>query len=160
MLIEKAFETTANAILNTLILLAMHPECQDKLYEELGGFFADDKNMPLTLEHLQDLVYLEMVINESMRVLTPVPLVARQTTRQVTLGNGLVLPARLQVAINIFHIHRDPNIWGNAAHLFNPDNFMPSNMADKCPYAFMPFTKGIRNCIGKNCRLHILFEIN
>ncbi|CAD6995521.1 probable cytochrome P450 313a4 [Ceratitis capitata] len=143
-----AFETTSNTILYVLMLLAMFPQYQNKVFEEISSiFFCKDDN-EISYSDTQQMIYLDMVINETMRVMAPVPLVARQTDQQVELSNGVVLAKGIQVAINIFNIHRRKDIWGEEAHIFNPDNFLPSNLEGKHPYAFIPFTKGIRNCIG------------
>lgn len=131
------------------MLLAMFPQYQNKVFEEISSiFFCKDDN-EISYSDTQQMIYLDMVINETMRVMAPVPLVARQTDQQVELSNGVVLAKGIQVAINIFNIHRRKDIWGEEAHIFNPDNFLPSNLEGKHPYAFIPFTKGIRNCIGK-----------
>ncbi|KAM7362624.1 cytochrome P450 313a4 isoform 3-T3 [Cochliomyia hominivorax] len=143
-----AFETTANTISYTLMLLSMFPEYQQKVFEELITIFPEPGDFEVTYSNTQDMIYMDMVLNETMRIMTPVPIVSRQTSHELRLSNGVVLPKGVQIAIDIFHMHRRKDIWGQKAHLFNPHNFLPSNMEDKHPYAFIPFTKGIRNCIG------------
>lgn len=91
---------------------------------------------------------MDMVINETMRVMAPVPLIARTTKNDVTIANDITLPKGLQVAIDIFNMQRDEDIWGIHAKRFYPDHFIKDNLADKHPYAFIPFSKGTRNCIG------------
>ncbi|XP_073847880.1 probable cytochrome P450 313a4 [Musca autumnalis] len=143
-----AFETTANAIGYVLILLAMFPEYQERVYEELLSIFPAGEDFEVTNANIQDMTYMDMVINESMRILTPIPAVGRQNTQDLRLSNGIVIPPGVQLNINIFAIHRRKDIWGPDADIFNPDNFLPSNMENKHPYAFIPFTKGLRTCIG------------
>ncbi|XP_005188336.1 probable cytochrome P450 313a4 [Musca domestica] len=143
-----AFETTANTIGYVLILLAMFPEYQQKAYEELVSIFPEGGDFDVTYANIQDMIYMDMVLNESMRIMTPVPFVGRENVKDIQLSNGMVIPAGVQFVINIFTMHRRKDIWGAAADDFNPDNFLPSNMEGKHPYAFIPFTKGIRNCIG------------
>ncbi|XP_054739049.1 uncharacterized protein LOC129245066 [Anastrepha obliqua] len=143
-----AFETTSNTIVYILTMLAMFPQYQEEVYEEVKSIFSSKDDDEVSYDEIQQMVYLDMVINETMRVMAPVPLVARQTEHEVRLSNGVVIPKGLQVAIDIFNMHRRTDIWGPEAHIFNPDNFLPANLNDKHPYAFIPFTKGIRNCIG------------
>ncbi|XP_061389529.1 probable cytochrome P450 313a4, partial [Musca vetustissima] len=143
-----AYETTTNTVGNVLILLAMFPEYQQKVYEELLAIFPDDGDFDVTYANIQDMTYMDMVINETMRVLTPIPFVGRQNSQDINLSNGIVVPAGVNILINIFTMHRRKDIWGPKADVFDPDNFLPSNMEGKHPYAFIPFTKGIRSCIG------------
>ncbi|XP_011188121.2 probable cytochrome P450 313a4 [Zeugodacus cucurbitae] len=143
-----AFETTSNTLMYILILLAMFPQYQDKVFDEVWSIFSSKDSNEVTYSDTQQMIYLDMVINETMRVMAPVPLVARQTEHEVRLSNGVVIPKGLQVAIDIFNMHRRKDIWGPEAYTFNPDNFLPSNLDGKRPYAYIPFTKGIRNCIG------------
>ena len=58
------------------------------------------------------------------------------------------IPAGCCVALGIYQIHRDPMIWGPEPGKFNPDHFLPERVAERHPYAYLPFSGGPRNCIG------------
>lgn len=47
----------------------------------------------------------------------------------------------------MFQKRRD--IWGQDAESFNPDHFLPENVQKRHPFAYLPFSSGQRNCIGK-----------
>lgn len=139
----------------------MFPEYQQKAFEELYSIFPDQNDFNVTYSNTQDMIYMDMVLNEAMRIMAPVPIVSRQTSHEVKLSNGITLPKGVQIAIDIFHMHRRKDIWGAKACQFNPYNFLPSNLENKHPYAFIPFTKGIRNCIGtyecdKTCKFVVV----
>ncbi|XP_061399377.1 probable cytochrome P450 313a4 [Musca vetustissima] len=147
-IILAAIETSANTIGNVFILMAMFPEYQHRVYEELLTIFPDGGDFDVTYANIQDMTYLDMVINESMRILTQIPFVARENSQDIELSNGMVIPAGVQLFLNIFTMHRRKDLCGPRADMFDPDHFLPSNMEGKHPFAFIPFTKGIRNCIG------------
>ncbi|KAL5284028.1 hypothetical protein ACFFRR_006352 [Megaselia abdita] len=143
-----AFETTANTVGYILMCLAMHPQYQQRLFEEVSSVIGPQRDSYISYEQIQDMVYMDMVINETMRVMAPVPLIARTTKCDVKITDDITLPKGLQVAIDIFNMQRDEDIWGEHARCFYPDHFLKDNLADKHPYAFIPFSKGMRNCIG------------
>ncbi|XP_046865234.1 probable cytochrome P450 313a4 isoform X2 [Drosophila willistoni] len=143
-----AFETTANTVYYTLMLLAMFPQYQEKAFEEIKSLFPHNGDFDVSYAETQEMVYLDLILNESMRVVPPVPIVSRQTSQDVRLSNGIVIPKGVQIAIDIFHLHRSKLLWGPEAETFNPDHFLPHIYQDKHPYAYIPFTKGLRNCIG------------
>lgn len=144
----QAFETTANTVGYILMCLGMHSQYQERLFEEVNSVIGHQRDSHISYKQIQDMVYMDMVINETMRVMAPVPLIARTTKKNVTIQNGITLPKGLQVAIDIFNMQRDVDIWGEHAKHFYPDHFIKDNITNKHPYAFIPFSKGMRNCIG------------
>ncbi|BFF89875.1 probable cytochrome P450 313a3 [Drosophila madeirensis] len=147
-IVAAGFETTGITVFSTLTFLAMFPEYQEAVFEELKDVFPNVGDFDVSYEDLQKLVYLDRVLKESMRLIPAVPLVPRETSHDVRLSNGIVLPKGLAVSVDIFHTHRNKDVWGPEADKFNPDNFLPENISKIHQYAFIPFSKGKRICIG------------
>ncbi|XP_017490483.1 PREDICTED: probable cytochrome P450 313a4 [Rhagoletis zephyria] len=152
-LVFGAFETTATTLNHVLILLAMFPEYQERVFEEVISFFPDKETFEMNYSDINQLTYVSMVVDETMRVMATVPLVGRHVRADTKLSNGIILPEGLQILIDIFNMQRRKDIWGADAHIFNPENFLPSNLEGKHPYCYIPFTKGVRNCIGSKYAL-------
>ncbi|XP_053961371.1 probable cytochrome P450 313a4 [Anastrepha ludens] len=146
-LIGASFETVATSIYSALLMLAMHPDVQENLFQEIYTL-SPEKNMKVTYEHLKQVPYLDMVVEETLRLMPSIPVVGRETIHKTKLTSQMVLPPKMQVIIPIFSLHRSKTWWGPEAHLFNPNNFLPENIAKRHPYAYMPFSKGARNCVG------------
>ncbi|KAH8332387.1 hypothetical protein KR074_002547 [Drosophila pseudoananassae] len=147
-LLLASYETTAYTLTHSLILLAMFPEYQDLVYEELKRVFPSSGPIDVTYEDLQKLEYMDQVFNEILRLVPTVPAVPRELKGDIRLSNGTLIPKGVIVLIDIFNLHRNKDLWGPDADIFNPNNFLPDNMRDRHPSAFMPFAKGRRNCIG------------
>ena len=115
--IAAGYETTANALTYTAYLLALNPDIQDKLIGQIKEYFARHPNVSL-YDMAQELTYLDMVVQESLRLYPPAPVTARHCTETTTVGE-VVIPKGVQVTVPIWHIHH------NAEHWSDPEKFDP-----------------------------------
>lgn len=144
-----AQDTSAIASSSTLLLLAMHKNIQQKVHEELTKVFGNIHDAPyLDCDQINQLEYLEMVINESMRLLPVVPYIFRCNSTDVEISEGYILPANTFIIVPIFDLHRSKKIWGDDADEFKPERFSKENLDKIHPYSFIPFAKGPRMCVG------------
>ncbi|MBN3317331.1 CP4V2 protein, partial [Atractosteus spatula] len=143
-------DTTAAAMNWVLYLLGCHPEEQKKVQEELDEVFgASDR--PVTADDLKKLRYLECAIKESLRLFPSVPFFARSICEDCHI-NGFKVPKGANAVIIPFSLHRDPRYFPDPEE-FHPERFLPENSSNRHPYAFIPFSAGLRNCIGQRFAL-------
>ncbi|CAO1404680.1 unnamed protein product [Diamesa tonsa] len=147
-------ETTALAMSGALLMLALHQKVQEKLVLELENVF-ESIDQETENEMLNKLPYLDMVIKETLRLLPVAPIIGREATKDIEL-ESCVIPAGANIISNIFKVQRDSEYWGDDAHLFNPDRFLPENISKVHPYAYLPFSKGPRNCIGMKYAMNVI----
>ncbi|XP_065082895.1 uncharacterized protein LOC135705214 [Ochlerotatus camptorhynchus] len=140
-------DTTATTLNNLLLMLAMYPDVQERVYQEVMAV-CPEKDQPVTIGDASKLTYTEMVCKETMRLFPVGPLIGRMARRDVKLDETFTIPAGTTVVSCIYKVHRDPEIWGPEADSFNPDNFLPDLVAKRHPYSYLPFSGGPRNCIG------------
>ncbi|XP_017470293.1 PREDICTED: probable cytochrome P450 313a4 [Rhagoletis zephyria] len=146
-MIAASYETSAIVVYSALVLLAMHPEIQERAFEEVRSVFPHGITS-VEYDDLKKFPYLDMVIAEALRVAPPIPYIGRQAINETELRPGITIPKEMQVIIPIFELHRRKELWGPEAARFNPENFLPENIAKRHPCAYMAFSKGPRNCIG------------
>lgn len=139
-------DTTAMAFIFTIALLAEHTEIQDLARREVKELFKKSDGK-LGIKEINSLDYLDRCIKESLRLYPSVAQIGRAVTEDLQLKNYLI-PAGSVLNIHIFDLHRDPNYWPNP-NVFDPDRFLPNNVQNRHPFAYVPFSAGSRNCIGQ-----------
>lgn len=130
-------------------MMAIHPDDQQKLFEELLTVMPS-KGMDLNMDAFNRLPFMDACVREAMRLFPPVPLIARAPTEPIVL-NGTEIPAGIPIVIGIRQVQRCAEYWGNDAHDFRPERFLVDNPPHKeHPGCYLPFSFGLRNCIGRN----------
>ena len=138
-------DTSKNAIAWTLFLLVQHPrvlaDVLDELDRTLGG-------APPRHDQLGSLVLLGRVIKESLRLFPPAPFTGRMTA-QATELQGVELPARTEIIISPYCLHRDPELYADPLQ-FRPERW---ETLTRSPFEYAPFGAGPRTCIGSGFAL-------
>ena len=143
-LLLAGYDTTANALTWTLMLLAQNPVAEEKLAIELGSVLAN--RLP-TIDDIPQLPYTKMVIQESMRLYPPAWILGRELIRDCNIA-GYDFPRGTVIYLSQWAVHRDPRFFDNPEK-FNPDRWA-DNLEQRLPRcAYFPFGAGARVCIGK-----------
>ena len=136
-------ETSSAALTWTWYELAMNPDVERKLHEEVDQVLQGE--VP-TLKHMSQLKYTRMVVDEAMRLHPPFWFDNRNTMHDVEMG-GVTVPKGSMVALSRYSLHRHPDYWPE------PERFMPERFGEDGninKYAYVPFGGGPRVCIGIN----------
>jgi len=136
------YDTTANALGWTLLLLALHPQVLHDLQDELSPLGGAAP----THEQLAGLKLLDAVVKESMRLLSPVAFTARTARKGATLG-GHELMEKADVFISPLVTQRLPELYEH------PNRFLPERWlkgSAPSPWAYLPFGAGPHVCVGQS----------
>ena len=139
------YETVANALAWTWMLLGQNPDAEAKLHEELDRVVGG--RLP-TLDDLPELKYTEMVLAESMRLYPPAWAMGRQATRDVALGPYL-LPKGTYFFFSQYIIQRNAENFHDSLR-FDPERFTSERKATRSKFVYFPFGAGGRQCIGES----------
>lgn len=138
------YETSSTLLSFAAHVLATSPDLQDTLREHVVAV-TDGKDVDYEL--LAKLDYLEAFLLETLRIYPPVSRVDRMCTKSYQLANTLPISAGEVVAIPIYGIHMDADIYPEPEQ-FRPERFMGDEKKDRSSHLFLAFGAGPRNCIG------------
>ncbi|XP_028157826.1 probable cytochrome P450 9f2 isoform X2 [Ostrinia furnacalis] len=145
-----SFETSASTMTMCLHELAIHPDIQEKLYQEVKEFMENHK---LSFENVKELKYMDCVLNETFRKWSVAIVMDRVCNKTYDLppAHDGGKPYRLNpgdIVYNVVNaIQMDPEYFPDP-EVFNPDRFFEDNKQNIKPFTFNPFGLGPRACIG------------
>jgi cytochrome P450 len=126
------------------LLLAQHPDTLVRARQEQEQFAWDE---PLTMDQLKQMTYLETVLKEALRLISPVGGGFRRFTQSCEF-NGYSIPQGWNAIYQISETHKDSCIYSQPEK-FDPDRFCPARAEDKQKqFSYVPFGGGPRECLG------------
>ncbi|XP_041973941.1 cytochrome P450 6k1-like [Aricia agestis] len=141
-------EPTATTIFNFFVLVGQHPEVQERLHREVDEAFKKSQGN-LTFDIISDMEYLEMVLNESMRIYPAIGFFGRMCVKNTTLPVGNIkIDKGTTIFLPLFALQHDERYYPEP-EVFKPERFSKENKDPIIDKTFMPFGKGNRMCIGQ-----------
>jgi cytochrome P450 len=144
-LIVAGHETTAAALTWTWYLIGQHPDAAERLQAEADRTSPDQT---LGLDAAESLQFTHQVLQEALRLYPPGWLITRRTLEADELG-GFAIPARTDVFISPYMLHRHPAFWSEPEE-FRPERFAGADAEERHRFSYIPFAVGPRHCIGEN----------
>ncbi|CAE6378065.1 unnamed protein product [Rhizoctonia solani] len=146
-------DTTASTLTFTCYMLATNPHILAKLRAEILEHVGT--NSYPTFENFREMKYLRAVINEVLRLYSPVPLNQRQCVKSTvfkTEGKQYFIPAGASVIYSVLFMHTRKDLWGDDAEVFDPERWLDDRYKKYVlpnPFIFLPFNAGPRICLGQ-----------
>lgn len=139
-------ETTSMTIQWAMRLLLANPEAFHKLRAEVDSKVGNERL--LSESDFTNLPYLQCVINETLRLYPPVPLLLPHYSLEDCTIGGYDVPKHTILMVNAWAIHRDPEVW-DEPEKFKPERFEGmKGEKEGFNYKFVPFGMGRRACPG------------
>lgn len=135
-------ETTANCLAWAWFLLSQAPHAERCLHHEIDTVL--NGRLP-TLSDVPKLVYTRAIIEETLRLYPPIPILSRQSTKNEQIGEHFIPKGALLLVVP-WLLHRHTLFWDKPDH-FIPERFLPDATAPS-NYLYIPFSVGPRVCAG------------
>jgi len=136
-------ETAALTLTWALYLIGNHEQTESRIVEEVRAVVGDG---PVKYEHIEKLPFTRAVIDETMRLYPPAPVIARVAVndtqvcgRDITKGDIILLAT--------YVMHRTERLW-DKPNVFDPDRFLREPGLGRGRGKYMPFGAGPRVCVG------------
>lgn len=156
-LLVAGHDTTAAALANAFGLLALEPDVQTRVRDEVRSVASGVPGA----DALGDLEYTDAVVRETLRLYPSAPALYRETRRPIAF-DGYRIPAGADVTVSPWVTHRDDRWWSDPDE-FRPERWLDDAEAqtassphstssgddpDRPEYAYFPFGGGPRHCLG------------
>ena len=146
--LNAGYETTSSALGFTAYELAVNPQIQEKLQQEIDECFPEEDPKPVYGD-FQNMKYLECVMKEVLRIHPIFPAgITRHAFEEMTY-EGITIPKGMNVHIDMEDLHFNPVLWGkHDPHKFVPERFLGDCQETPNTLAWCPFGAGPRMCLG------------
>ncbi|KAJ7454338.1 cytochrome P450 [Mycena galericulata] len=161
-------DTSSSALSRILHMLAIRPDIQDNIRQEIRAAHGKNKSERLNLEQISALPWLDAVLKETLRLYPPVPFVRRTALSERTIpftqppspsagvSSMIRIPRGTTLFLGIAGANRLESVWGDDAKEWKPERWLQGDLnreppRDRLPgiYAgMMSFLGGARSCIG------------
>jgi cytochrome P450 len=154
-------ETTSSAMAWFMFAIVLHPDVQKRAQAELDTVVG--RSRPPSFSDFEDLPYIRALVKEVLRWHTVDPVGLPHRTTEDDWYNGYFIPKGTLLVPNVWHLNRDPDIYGPDADLFNPsrhldrDGQLLAAIADTKDESHVSYGFGRRICIGRHVANNALF---
>ncbi|XP_050904727.1 cytochrome P450 CYP736A12 [Lathyrus oleraceus] len=146
-MILAGIDTSATVIEWTLSELLRNPRVMENLQDEIQNEVG---HMRMIEESdLKKLNYLDMVVDEILRLYPVGPLLIPRECRENIIIDGYFIKEKTRVIVNAWTIGRDHDVWSQNAEQFYPERFIDKKMNFfGQEFECIPFGSGRRRCPG------------
>jgi enediyne biosynthesis protein E7 len=137
-------ETTASALGAALFQIAGSERVEAEIVAELDRVLPGGRE--LQFDDIAKLEYIEMVVNETLRLVPPTALIGR-IAKEADVLDGYPVPAGANVLMSPYVMGRLARLWDEPEE-FRPERFAKDAVAARHPMVHTPFGAGPRVCLG------------
>lgn len=146
--LSAGYGTTSTSLIWFIFFMSKNPQIQQKIKDEVAPL----NGQRFSLEELDSFTYLDCVLRELFRLVSPVLGTVRTLIADDRLPNsGAPLKKGETVLISFYSLARDPRYWSEKYDLneFHPERYLDDPEQKNNLAASMAFGGGHRQCMGQ-----------
>ncbi|KAI3924134.1 hypothetical protein MKW92_014213 [Papaver armeniacum] len=143
-------DTSSTTVEWAMSEMIRNPRIMKKAQAEVRAVL-NKNNKEVDESSIHELVYLKQVINETLRLHPPLPLLLPRQSKENCVINEYEIPMKTKTIVNAWAIGRDREYWGDDAESFVPERFddgLCSVDFKGTHFGYIPFGAGRRMCPG------------
>jgi cytochrome P450 len=149
-------ETTSGVLAWWMLAMVTYPEVQKRAQAELDAVVGRSRTP--TFADLPHLPYIRAMVKEALRWQPVGPVGLPHLSTEDDWYEGMFIPKGTIVMANVWHLNRDPELYGADSEHFNPARFFDT----PCPpetreEGHVTYGFGRRVCVGKHVANNSLF---
>ena len=156
-LILAGTDTTTGTVTWALSLLLNNRDVLNKAIDELDAQIGNER-MAVEETDLKNLVYLQAIIKETLRLYPAAPLNLPHESMEDCVVGGYHVPAGTRLLTNLSKIQRDPTLYHDPTE-FRPERFLTTHKGIDLRgqhFELIPFGAGRRMCPGLSFGLQMV----
>ncbi|KAJ0257864.1 Cytochrome P450 [Hirschfeldia incana] len=147
-------DTTSVALVWFFWLVHNHLQVEKRILSEIkeirGKLASQETNGAFSAQELNEMVYLQAALTESLRLYPSVPMEMKQALEDDTLPDGTRVKKGARVFFSIFSMGRMESIWGEDWVEFKPERWIrEGKIVSEDQFKYVVFNAGPRLCVGK-----------
>ncbi|XP_076944972.1 demethylepipodophyllotoxin synthase-like [Bidens hawaiensis] len=145
-MLTAGLDTTTLTLTWALSLLLNNPKALEIAKHEIDEHVGKDR--PVAESDLKNLVYLDSIIKETLRLYPPAPLSVPHESIEDCIVGGYNIPKGTRLLVNLRKLHRDPKVWSDPNE-FQPERFLNDKKDIDIKgkhFELLPFGSGRRMC--------------
>ncbi|OQR68085.1 putative cytochrome P450 49a1-like [Tropilaelaps mercedesae] len=139
-------DTTSNTAAFLLYNMEIHPDAQDKAFEEISRLMAGRKNNAATFDNLNNIPFIKACLKKSLRLFPSITAVYCKFDKNVVMS-GYHIPKGTVVFVDFYITGRNP-LYFSSLEKFLPERWI-SKTNNYHAYGSLSFSFGPRMCLGR-----------
>ncbi|CAL3969831.1 hypothetical protein PZA11_007599 [Diplocarpon coronariae] len=141
-------DATSSAATWLFQIMAQRPDVLDKIREENLRVRGGDRNKPVTMDILDEMVYTRAAVKELLRYRPPVLMVPYLVKKPFPITDTYTVPKGAMIIPTTYPALRDPEVYENP-DVYDPDRYVTGDAEVKGAKNFLVFGTGPHYCLGQ-----------